>query len=112
MIIGHIMEKVIPYITGTLEMTGVMIIAIATIKAVYYLIKSKFDINNSIIRIEFAKALTFSLEFKLGSEILKTVIIRTWNEVMILSAIVILRVIMTVIIHWEIKNEEKLSSKE
>ena len=105
--IEHFIELTVPHITSFLELVGIIIVTIGALKVIYELIKSKFDVNNSKIQMDFAKALSFSLEFKLASELLKTVIIRTWNEVLILSAVVILRVIMTLIIQWEIKNEEK-----
>ncbi|MFZ1668012.1 MAG: DUF1622 domain-containing protein [Trichococcus flocculiformis] len=46
----------------------------------------------------------------MAAEILKTVIIQTIDEFIVLSAIVILRVVLTVVIHWEIKstNSEEL----
>ena len=105
--IEHLISVMVPHITAFLELIGILIVVIGAVKAAYKLIKAGFDINNSKIQMDFAKALAFSLEFKLASELLKTVIIRTWNEVLILSAVVILRVIMTLIIQWEIKNEEK-----
>ena len=96
--IEHFIELTVPHITSFLELVGIIIVTIGALKVIYELIKSKFDVNNSKIQMDFAKALAFSLEFKLASELLKTVIIRTWNEVLILSAVVILRVIMTLII--------------
>ena len=47
------------------------------------------------------------LEFKLGSEILRTVIVREWKEIAIVAGIIALRATLTFLIHWEIKEEEK-----
>ena len=46
------------------------------------------------------------LEFKLGSEVLRTVVVRSTSELLIAGAIVLLRAAMTFLIHWEIKNEK------
>ena len=43
----------------------------------------------------------------MGGEVLRTVIVREWSELLILGAIIVLRGILTFIIHWEIKNEKK-----
>lgn len=102
----HLTEIMVTYIARGLELIGVIIVAIGAAKAIFKLVRTKYDLYDSKIRIDFAKALTFSLEFKLASELLKTVVIRTWNEVLILSAVVLLRVVMTLIIHWEMENEE------
>ena len=112
MIVEHVIRAIVPHITSFLELIGITIVVIGALKAAYELIKSKFDINGSKMQMNFAKALAFSLEFKLASELLKTLIIRTWNEVLILSVVVILRVIMTLIIQWEIKNEELKEEKK
>ena len=50
------------------------------------------------------------LEFKLGSEILRTVIVREWSEIAIVAGIIVLRSALTFLIHWEIKEEEKEAS--
>ena len=106
MYMEHMTELLVTYIARGLELIGVIIVAIGAGKAIFKLVRTKYDLYDSKIRIDFAKALTFSLEFKLASELLKTVVIRTWNEVLILSAIVLIRVVMTLIIHWEMENEE------
>ena len=51
--------------------------------------------------------LYMGLEFKLGSEILRTVVVRDWKEIGIVAGIIALRAALTFLIHWEIKEEEK-----
>lgn len=58
-------------------------------------------------RICLAKGLAMGLEFKLGSEILRTVVVREWKEIAIVAGIIALRAALTFLIHWEIKQEEK-----
>lgn len=57
-------------------------------------------------RLMLAKGLAMGLEFKLGSEILRTVIVRNLEEIYIVAGIIVLRAILTILIHWEIRNEE------
>lgn len=59
------------------------------------------------ILIYLGRGIALALEFKMGAEVLKTVIVREWKELGILGAIIIMRIIMTFIIHWEIAHEEK-----
>lgn len=58
-------------------------------------------------RLNLAKGMSMALEFKLGSEILRTVIVRDISEVFMVGLIIILRATLTFLIHWEIKNAEK-----
>jgi uncharacterized membrane protein len=60
-------------------------------------------------RIALAKGLAMGLEFKMGSEILRTVVVREWKEIGIVAGIIALRAALTFLIHWEIKEEEKES---
>lgn len=54
-----------------------------------------------------AHGLAMGLEFKMGSEILRTVIVREWKEIGIVAGIIALRAALTFLLHWEIKEEEK-----
>lgn len=112
MIIEELLEKTIPYITGVLELIGVIIILIAAIRGVVKLFKNKFDFNDDEVAIGFAKAMSLSLEYKLAAEIIKTVLIRTLDEFVILAAVAILRVVITVVLHWELKSGTKSIDKD
>ena len=101
------MEVIIPYITGSLESIGVFIITIAAIRGIYQFFKNGFDFRDDDVAIDFAKAMSLSLEFKLAAEIIKTVVIRTLDEFIILAAVAILRVVLTFVLHWELKSGAK-----
>ncbi|MGM9974360.1 MAG: DUF1622 domain-containing protein [Clostridiaceae bacterium] len=83
------------------ELIGVIIIIISGIKGVIGYLR-----NDPLTRLNLAKGMAMGLEFKLGSEILRTVIVHKFSEIAVVGAIVILRAALTFIIHWEIKNEE------
>lgn len=108
MVIEEFLGQIIPYIVGILEAIGVTVIIIASLKSVIKLVKDKLDFYKSdSIRVEFSMGLALGLEFKLGAEILKTVIVRTLDEFLILAAVTILRIIISFVIHWEVKSMEK-----
>lgn len=83
------------------ELVGVVIIVIAGIKGIYSAIK-----KSPLTRLNLAKGMAMGLEFKLGSEILRTVIARDFSEILTVGAIIALRAALTFLIHWEIKNED------
>lgn len=107
MIIEHFLEKIIPYITGSLEFIGVAIITVAALRGIWQFIRNGFDFRDDEVAIDFAKAMALSLEFKLAAEIIKTVVIRTLDEFVILAAVAILRVVLTFVLHWELKSGAK-----
>lgn len=83
------------------EYIGVAVIAFAGIQGMINYIRKKPD-----TRLMLAKGLAMGLEFKLGSEILRTVVVRNLEEIYIVAGIIVLRAVLTILIHWEIKNEQ------
>lgn len=84
------------------EFIGVGIIIFSGIRGFYLYLK-----QSPATKITLAKGLAMGLEFKLGSEILRTVVVREWTEIGIVAGIIALRAALTFLIHWEIKEEEK-----
>lgn len=91
-----------PLVIHFLEITGIIIIAYGSIKAIWFFILSKFDLDNHAVKLTLGEAMSLALEFKLGAEIIKTVIVRDLNELFILGFVVVLRIVLTFVIHWEI----------
>ena len=103
----HLIEFIVPNIAHLLELIGVFIVAYSALKAFFKYALRFFIFADETIKIEFSQALAMALEFKLGAEILKTLVIRTKDELLILASIVILRAALTFIIHWEIESDSK-----
>ena len=55
---------------------------------------------------QLANGLALSLEFKMAAEILKTVIIRDIEELMVLGAVIVLRALLSFLIHFEMKHSQ------
>lgn len=83
------------------EYVGVLILIMSGIRGVYQYFR-----RNELTRLNLAKGMAMGLEFKLGSEILRTVIVRDFQEILTVGSIILLRAALTFLIHWEIKNEE------
>lgn len=86
-----------------LEGIGVTVLVVTAIKSVILLLKKQPQ-----AKVVLAEGTALALEFKLGSEVLRTVIVRTWSELAILGAIVLLRAAITFLIHWTLKNDREL----
>lgn len=84
------------------EYVGVGVIIFSGIRGVIHCVS-----RNPDTRLILAKGLAMGLEFKLGSEILRTVVVRELSEIYIVAGIIALRAVLTVLIHWEIKNDEE-----
>ncbi|MBE5828538.1 MAG: DUF1622 domain-containing protein [Butyrivibrio sp.] len=97
-----VLRYFVEFSTLLLEMFGICILVFTAIKSFIFWLK-----KDDSIRLELAQGIALALEFKLGGEVLRTVVVRDWAELGILGAIIALRATLTFLIHWEIKNEEK-----
>lgn len=113
MILENFLKAIVPYIAHSLEIIGIFIISVAAIKALRIYLATIKNPNKNKIKINFAESVALALEFKIASEIIKTVIIRNINELYVLGAVILLRVILTFVLYWEIQsgtNSSKSSS--
>ena len=101
------LEKVMVYVveisTALLEFAGIIVIVTYAVVCFYRWLRH--DRDN--IRLDLAQGIALALEFKMGGEVLRTVVVREWGELLVLGAIILLRAALTFLLHWEIKNEKK-----
>lgn len=97
--IFHCVVQVCIYL---IESSGIIVIFISMVRGLTGFLRKKDS-----IRIELAKGIMLGLEFKIGSEVLRSVIVSGWNELGTLGAVILLRAILTLLLHWEINEEEK-----
>ena len=84
------------------EYTGVGVIIATGIMGIMRCLR-----RDPATRLQLAKGMALGLEFKLGSEILRTVVVRELQEIVFVGAIILLRAALTLLLHWEIKSEER-----
>ncbi len=106
-IIKEFLYPVAEISASVLELIGIAIIIVGSFRALIRLIESLIKRIGFHVVIELGRALSLALEFKMGAEIIKTVIIHNLEELAILGFVVLLRAILLFIIHWEIHLEEK-----
>lgn len=97
---------------SVLELIGIVIIIIGSCRALFLLMESIVAKKRFHVIVDLGKALSLALELKMGAEIIKTVIIHDLGELVILGTVIIIRALLSVIIHWEMRMEEKAEEKE
>ncbi len=107
-IIETIIEKILPYIIGVLEIMGITVVVWSSVFAFWEYIQNTFFHKKFALQFHLANGLATGLEFKMAAEILKTVLIREMSELLVLGAVILLRALLSVLIHFEMKhNKEK-----
>ena len=105
-ILDEILTYVVQFSVTVLEFFGVFILVYTAVRCFI-----SWTRKDHFVRLDLAQGIALALEFKLGGEVLRTVITRDRDELFILGAIILLRGVLTFLIHWEIKNEEKALAK-
>ena len=95
-------ELVIEWAVLLCELIGVIMIVLTAIRGVIAWLR-----KDPHARLIAAEGIAIALTFKMGGEVLRTVIVREWQELLVLGAIVPLRTIMSFIIHFEIRSERQ-----
>ena len=94
--------------TVLMEVFGVCVLVFTAVRSFWHWVRR----DGMNIRLDLAQGIALALEFKMGGEVLRTVAVREWAELGILGAIIVLRGLLTFLIHWEIENERKAMEKE
>ena len=105
--IESIFEQIVRGAVLLIELAGILIIFISMVRGFIGYLKHEEN-----TRIELAQGIMLGLEFKIGSEVLRSVIVSGWNELGTLAAIILLRSLLTFLLHWEINVEEKRKSEQ
>ncbi len=84
------------------ELAGIIVLIITAGKGIIGYFR-----KNEHLRLELAQGIALALEFKLGGEVLRTLVVREWTELLTLGAIILLSGGLSLLIHWEIRVEEK-----
>ena len=97
----HVVELVLPYIITVLEIMGIFVVVWTSLHAFWEYLQNTFMHRTINIQNHLAQGLATALEFKLAAEILKTVLIQSMDELYMLGAVILLRALMSILIHFE-----------
>lgn len=96
----------VEYLILIVEIIGVGILIFATIRALYELFRHK-----GAVRLDLAEGIGLALEFKMVGELMRTVVVRELEELIILGIVILLRAAIAFLVYWEIKNEKEIEQK-
>lgn len=104
--IKEILHPLAEISAGILEMIGIIIIIVGSFRALVLLINRIIKKKPFHVATDLGRALSLALEFKMGAEIIKTVIIHNLEELAILGIVIVIRALLAFIIHWEIRLDQ------
>lgn len=100
-----LIELILPPIVSLCELMGIFVVAVTALKAFALYCRGLVTRRPCNIKFDLANGLATSLEFKMAAEILKTVLVRDLNELLVLGAVILLRALLSLLIHVEMRGE-------
>ena len=92
----------VEYLILFVEFVGVLVVVGAIIKGIIDAIR-----KDEHMRLNLVEGIALAMSFKIGGELLRTVVVRDWDEILLLGAVILLRAALTFYIQWEIRIEKK-----
>lgn len=92
----------VEYLILFVEFVGVLVVVGAIVKGIIDAIR-----KDEHMRLNLVEGIALAMSFKIGGELLRTVIVRNWDEILLLGAVILLRAALTFYIQWEIRIEKK-----
>ena len=101
-----VIELVLPPLISGAELIGIFVVTVSVIRAFFHYLVVLLGIKGKhyAVKFELANGMATGLEFKMAAEILKTVQVRNLQELMVLGAIILLRALLSFMIHIEMRN--------
>lgn len=103
----EIIAIILPYMISILEFIGILVVFFSGMHGSWQYFSNTFMKRRFDIQTNLAKGLAMGLEFKMAAEILRTVLIQSIDELFMLGAIILLRALLSLLIHYEIKHPRK-----
>ena len=95
---------ILPPIISICELMGIFVVSLSALQAFGHACKGRVPHVPLDVKFDLANGLATSLEFKMAAAILKTVLVRDLNELVVLGAVVLLRALLSLLIHFEMKS--------
>ena len=102
-----ILRFIAEFTVHTLELIGITIVIIGSVNALIQILSKHRRERHVNVMVNLGRTLALALEFKMGAEIVNTVIVRNLEELGILAIVIALRAVLALLIHWEIKMEKE-----
>ena len=103
----NLLETLLHFLIPVCELLGAAVVAVSAFAAFARYLRLLLTGRPGDVKFRLAAGLALSLEFKMAAEILKTVLIRELEELLTLGVIILLRAVLSLLIHWELHYMEK-----
>jgi uncharacterized membrane protein len=111
------LKLIVGYLAAGAEIAAALVIGLAVIRGILLYLRQTFSrsrqyIDSSeVVRLQLGRSLTLGLEFTVASDILRTAVAPTRQDILNLGAIVLLRTLLNYFLEREIRQVEQSRTK-
>jgi uncharacterized membrane protein len=98
---------IIGYVIPVVEACGAIVIVLEVLRTIvrylfHFVRRQQCDIRS--LRIRLGRAMVVGLEFQVAADILRTATAPTWNDILLLAALIALRTLLNFLLELELKT--------
>lgn len=106
------LKVIVDYLAGGAEIAAAIVIGAAVIRGIFHYVRQLFSRRQHVdatesIRLQLGRVLALGLEFTVASDILRTAVAPTRQDIVNLGAIVLLRTLLNYFLEREIQQGEQ-----
>lgn len=99
--IEHVFATVVECCILGFEIVGVLLLVYSAVKALVEL-----AMHRDMAKVDLVEGIELALEFMLCGEVLHTIVARDLEALSMVAVVMALRMAITFLLHWELKNEK------
>ena len=99
-------REAVGYLVLLVEACGALVVVLGVIRAIAEYIRTLFrpePVHLSTLRVRLGQSMVVGLEFQVAADILRTGLSPTWNDVLLLAALIGLRTVLNYILERELR---------
>ena len=96
----------VSFLVPAVEACGALVIVLAVARTIVLYVFSFFgrkSVHVSAMRLRLGQGMVMGLEFQVAADILKTALSPTWNDILLLAALIGLRTVLNYLLERELK---------
>lgn len=104
MLIEELNETLLPSAVALAEAMGIVVVVCSLLKGFWEYVMNALFHKHYNLQMDLPNGLATALSFMMAAEILKTIVVSHFQDLLTLGAIILLRMALTLMIHFETKG--------
>ena len=110
--LGTFLEHVLEWVVPICEIIAMIVILVSVGIAFFHYVRNLFTPASRDVKIDLMSGLSLGIEFEMAAEILKTLQKQDLETLLLLGGVILIRVVLALMIHFELKGHSPKPKKE